>query len=57
MVILVGLEGEMDWTSYWDIKGTCSSAEEFVRDGWLGQEHLHPAVDMPKSLGQPLVLC
>lgn len=29
MVTLVGLEGEMDW----DIKGTCSSAEEFVRDG------------------------
>lgn len=43
MVTLVGLAGETDWTSCWDIKGTCSSAEDFGRDGYLGQEQSIPS--------------
>lgn len=33
MVTLVGLAGERDWTSYWDDKGTCSNAGDFVMGG------------------------
>lgn len=33
VVTLVGLAGEMAWTSYWDIKWACSRAEDFVKGG------------------------